>query len=189
MTNWATVGYRIEGKQKDLQEIYELFGEFDKGERKPFDELSAKNWEGNIAWALGEDTKDYYLRGFIQSCEIEKGLLTIEAEEAWGISDFRHILEKHYEDMKVYFMVEEEGNEVYATNDSEGKYFSCRFVVNSCLDGSYEWEYFNTEQEALQYIAERLELDSITTEQLATWQECHVNGDDYMNFNQYQIVA
>ena len=29
MANWATVGYRIEGKQKDLQEIYELFGEFD----------------------------------------------------------------------------------------------------------------------------------------------------------------
>lgn len=78
----GTVGYRIEGKQKDLQEIYELFGEFDKGERKPFDELSAKNWEGNIAWALGEDIKDYYLRGFIQSCEIAKGLLTIEAEEA-----------------------------------------------------------------------------------------------------------
>ena len=34
MANWAQVGYRIEGKQKDLQEIYELFGEFDKGERK-----------------------------------------------------------------------------------------------------------------------------------------------------------
>lgn len=73
MANWASVSYRIEGKQKDLQEIYELFGEFDKGERKPFDELSAKNWEGNIAWALGEDIKDYYLRGFIQCCEIEKG--------------------------------------------------------------------------------------------------------------------
>ena len=29
MANWAQVGYRIEGKQKDLQEIYELFGEFD----------------------------------------------------------------------------------------------------------------------------------------------------------------
>lgn len=44
MANWSQVGYRIEGKQKDLQEIYELFGEFDKGERKPFDELSAKNY-------------------------------------------------------------------------------------------------------------------------------------------------
>ena len=95
MANWASVSYRIEGKQKDLQEIYELFGEIDKGERKPFDELSAKNWEGNIAWALGEDIKDYYLRGFIQCCEIEKGLLTIEAEESWAKSDFRHILGKH----------------------------------------------------------------------------------------------
>ena len=43
MANWAQTEYEIEGNLKDLQEIYELFCKFDKGERKPFDELTAKN--------------------------------------------------------------------------------------------------------------------------------------------------
>ena len=118
MANWASTSYRIESKQKDLQEIYDLFMQFNENGRTPFDNLTDKNWEGNIVWALGGDTNNYYLRGFIQSCEISEGMLSIEAEEAWGASDFRHFLENHYKDMKVYFMVEEDGDCVYATNDS-----------------------------------------------------------------------
>lgn len=189
MANWASTSYRIESKQKDLQEIYDLFMEFNENGRTPFDNLTDKNWEGNIVWALGGDTNNYYHRGFIQSCEISEGMLSIEAEEAWGASDFRHFLENHYKDMKVYFMVEEDGDCVYATNDSEGKYFSCRFVVDSCLDGAYDYECFNTEKEALQYIAELLEVDSISMEQLETWQKYHENEDDYLYFNEYKIVA
>ena len=75
MTNWASNSYRIEGKQEDLQQIYDLFVKFDKGRSKPFDEQTSKDWEGNIVWALGAETKDYYLRGFIQTCEISEGLL------------------------------------------------------------------------------------------------------------------
>ena len=93
MANWASTSYRIESKQKDLQEIYDLFMEFNENGRTPFDNLTDKNWEGNIVWALGGDTNNYYLRGFIQSCEISEGMLSIEAEEAWGASDFRHFLE------------------------------------------------------------------------------------------------
>lgn len=43
--------------------------------------------------------------------------------------------------MKVYFIVEEEGGEVYATNDKEGRFFDYRFLVDSCVDGADEWEY------------------------------------------------
>ena len=189
MTNWSSNSYRIEGKQEDLQQIYDLFVKFDKGRRKPFDEQTSKDWEGNIVWALGGETKDYYLRGFIQTCEISEGLLCIEAEEAWGATGFRHFLEKHYQDMSVYFCVEEEGEEIYATNDINGKYFKFRYMVNSCIDGVDEWEYFNTSEEALQYIANRLEIDSLTISQLETWQENHVNEDDYICFNEYKIVA
>ena len=62
-------------------------------------------------------------------------------------------------------------------------------MVNSCIDGVDEWEYFNTSEEALQYIANRLEIDSLTISQLETWQENHVNEDDYICFNEYKIVA
>ena len=51
MANWAHIGYRIEGKQKDLQEIHDLFMEFNENGRTPFDNLTDKNWEGNIVWA------------------------------------------------------------------------------------------------------------------------------------------
>ena len=55
--------------------------------------------------------------------------------------------------MKVYFIVEEEGCEVYATNDAEGKYFNCLSVLTSCVDGEYHREEFRTENEALKYAA------------------------------------
>ena len=58
MANWASTSYRIESKQKDLQEIYDLFMEFNENGRTPFDNLTDKNWEGNIVWALGGDTNN-----------------------------------------------------------------------------------------------------------------------------------
>lgn len=58
--------------------------------------------------------------------------------------------------MKVYFIVEEEGGEVYATNDKEGRFFDYRFLVDSCVDGADEWEYFDTKEQALSYVARRM---------------------------------
>ena len=114
MANWASTSYRIEGKQEDLKTLNELINEFMDGKRPVMEDNASKDWEGNVALELGENTKGYYLRGFIQTCELEDDVLSIEAEEAWGATDFRHILEKHFEGMKVYFIVEEEGGEVYA---------------------------------------------------------------------------
>ena len=121
MANWARTDYRIEGNQKDLQEIYNLCKAFDNSERPVMEDGASKDWEGNIILALGIEKGESYLRGFIQSCELSDGLLCIEAEEAWGATDFRHLLEKHYNGMKVYYIVEEDGCEVYATNDIDGK--------------------------------------------------------------------
>lgn len=115
MANWASTSYRIEGKQEDLKTLNELINEFMDGKRPVMEDNASKDWEGNVALELGENTKGYYLRGFIQTCELEDDVLSIEAEEAWGATDFRHILEKHFEGMKVYFIVEEEGGEVQVT--------------------------------------------------------------------------
>ena len=136
MANWASTSYRIEGKQEDLKTLNELINEFMDGKRPVMEDNASKDWEGNVALELGENTKGYYLRGFIQTCELEDDVLSIEAEEAWGATDFRHILEKHFEGMKVYFIVEEEGGEVYATNDKEGRFFDYRFLVDSCVNGA-----------------------------------------------------
>ena len=75
--------------------------------------------------------------------------------------------------MKVYYIVEEEGCEVYATNDVEGKYFPYRFSVHSCIEGEDEFEDFKTEKEAMQYVASRLSLNSISLEEIKEWNEKH----------------
>lgn len=133
MANWAQTSYRIEGNSEDLQELNDLCKAFLSKERPVMEEGASEEWEGNIILALGIDKGSSYLRGFIQECELEDGVLCIEASEAWGATDFRHLLEGHYEDMKVYYIVEEEGCEVYATNDVEGKYFSYRLPLTPAL--------------------------------------------------------
>ena len=43
MANWASTSYRIESKQKDLQEIYDLLMEFNEKGRTHFDNINDKN--------------------------------------------------------------------------------------------------------------------------------------------------
>lgn len=188
MANWASTSYRIEGNQKDLQELNDLCKAFMNKERPVMEEGASENWEGNIILALGEEIGDSYIRGFIQDLELSDGILSIEAEEAWGATDFRHLLERHYENMKVYFIVEEEGCEVYATNDTEGRYFDYRFVVSSCVDEDYDTEEFNTKEEALEYAAGKIGRDSTTMDEIEEWNEEHEDNDEYININEYKIV-
>ena len=189
MANWSSTSYLIEGKQEDLKTLNELINEFMDGKRPVMEDNASKDWEGNVALKLGENTKGYYLRGFIQTCELEDDVLSIEAEEAWGATDFRHILEKHFEGMKVYFIVEEEGGEVYATNDKEGRFFDYRFLVDSCVDGADEWEYFDTKEQALSYVARRMGVETVTLEEIDKWNDDHYEGDDYIYFHEYELVA
>ena len=91
--------------------------------------------------------------------------------------------------MKVYFIVEEEGGEVYATNDKEGRFFDYRFLVDSCVDGADEWEYFDTKEQALSYVARRTGVATVTLEEIDKWNDDHYEGDDYIYFHEYELVA
>lgn len=188
MANWASTSYRIEGNQKDLQELYNLCKAFMDKERPVMEEGASENWEGNIILALGEEIGDSYIRGFIQNLELSDGLLSIEAEEAWGATDFNKLLEKHYDGMKVYFIVEEEMCEVYATNDAEGKYFNCRSLLTSYVDGEYHREEFKNKNEALKYAAKLLGRDSVTILEVGKWNMEHEDNNEYININGVNLV-
>lgn len=50
-------------------------------------------------------------------------------------------------------------------------------------------EYFETKKKALEYIAERLKVSSITMEEIEEWNKKHEGVDDnFIVFNEYQIV-
>ena len=163
MANWASTSFRIEGNQKDLQELSNLCKAFMNRERPVMEKGASENWEGNIILALGEEIGDSYIRGFIQECELSDGLLSIEAEEAWGATDF-------------------------TTNDTEGRYFDYRFVVSYCVDDDYDREEFKIKEEALEYAAGKIGRTSTTMDEIEKWNEEHEDNDEYININEYEFV-
>jgi hypothetical protein len=154
MANWADTSYVIEGRKKTLQKIYNAI----KSPALP--ENASEGWEGgvlsclNIQWKnVTPDGEGHYLRGFIKDYELTDNVLTISAEEAWGLTDFAKLLKANIPNIKVYWCTEEPGMEIYSTNDSEGKYFPDRYYVNACIDGIYDHEYFRTQEEAFHWLS------------------------------------
>ena len=191
MANWASTSYCIEGSKKDLKRLYKLIDGFMTGKEKPFWEDSAENWLGNVIKALGateEQMKNNYLRGFIETYELDGDVLRIAAEEAWGTTDFRHILKKLMPELTIYYIVEEPGFEVYATNDADRKYFTERFNVDACVDGHDYWEYFQEEKETMDYVASLLKKDNITEADITQWNMEHEEEGDFIHVHEFEIV-
>ena len=185
MANWASVRYRIEGKQNDLQEIYNQYQTLlsEKQSEKGDDKLI---WESEITDGLGIDSKNKDLRGYILKCDFVGESLSIEAEEAWVLTDFRHLLESHYEDINIYYMLEEPCCDVYVTNDAEGKNFPTRISVDIRMEDVEDHKEFITKKEALDYVAHALKRDAITVEDIDKWNKAH--EDDYIGFHEYEVM-
>ncbi len=117
------VRYHIVGRQEELQEIYNLYQAFIHNQRPIMEEDEDADWEGNIILALGVDYGTCNLCGNIKKCELSEGFLSMEAEELGLITDLHVLLKNRFKDMKIYFLTEDPENEMYVTNDAEGKYF------------------------------------------------------------------
>ena len=192
MANWASTSYAIEGSKSDLERVFNVINDFVKSNVKPVEANASKEWEGNIVKALGaseEQMKNNYLRGVIQTYEIIDGVLYIEAEEAWGATDFRHLLVKLMPELTIYYIVEECGCEVYATNDCNGKYFTDTYYVDACIDGDYFNDYFNTEEQVLSYVAQLLKKESVTMKEIDEWNEEQDDNENYIYVHEFKYVA
>ena len=192
MANWASTSYAIEGNKSDLESVFNVINDFVKSNVKPVEANASKEWEGNIVKALGatdEQMKNNYLRGFIQTYEIIDGVLHLEAEEAWGASDFRHLLAKLIPELTIYYIVEECGCEVYATNDRDGKYFTDSYYVDACIDEDYFSDYFNTEKQVLVYVAQLLNREVISMEEIDEWNKEQDVCENYIYVHEFKYVA
>lgn len=191
MTNWASTSYRIEGRKEELERVNNIINAYLNGETVT---AKDKGWEGNLLMALGvtsEELENKYIRGFFQSSEITKdGTLRIEAEEAWSISDMKDVLTERMPGLTVYYYTEEQGCEVYQTNDDMGKYFPERFFVDAEVNGDYKSEYFETEEDADRYVANIIGNGkaTYTEEELDDWNGSH-NDDTFVNVHEIEYVA
>lgn len=190
MPNWCFTSYRIEGKPETLKKIYDaiLHHEVQKN--------SSPNWEGNVLKALGITWEDKpsdnanrkYLRGFIQeSPSLGENVLEVYAEEAWQVSDFGELLEENFSDVKVYYSGEEQDMDYLVTNDSEGKYFRCRAIVECCINDEYKHEEFTSIEKAYQWIYDNTPCK--TKEDIENFgSDSKDSPDDFINIYEYKIV-
>ena len=183
MANWADTSYRIEGSESDLRKVYNVIDNFVTGKSKPVLENASKEWEGNIVKALGasdEQLKKSYLRGFIEEYELDEDVIRINAEEVWGATDFRHILGNLMSELTIYYIVEEAGCDVFATNDIDGKYFPEQYLVDAYVKDAEYYEYFETEKQMKDFVSTLIDKEDFTDEDIEAWNEEHEDDDSYI---------
>ena len=177
MANMASVAYAIEGPQKDLKKILgaiclAMADEKHWTEYKACEHLGFSEQELDNKRLGGEISDDPTL---------ENGVLRFYAEERWGLQDFEELLRQKFSDIKVYWVVEESGCEVYCTNDKEGKYFPERYWVDTAQDDIYQSEYFRTEEAMYEWLNEKYGVKS--EEEVEAWNANYEDsGTDDENF-------
>ena len=177
MANMASVAYAIEGSKESLEKIQEaiLKGLEDK---KYWTEYAACRFLGFTE----QELDDKRLDGELYDPEINsQGVLMFYGEERWGLQDFHTLLKQKFPDIKVYWVVEESGCEVYCTNDKEGKYFPERYWVDTAQDDIYQSEYFSTEEAMYKWLNEKYGVKS--EEEVEAWNANYEDsGTDDENF-------
>ena len=174
----ASVSYAIEGSKESLKKIAEAiitavhsndnrYEMYQAAEYLKLPDIENSRLGGEIS---EEPTRDE-----------NTGALRFSSEERWGLQDFAELLEKQFPDIKVYWIVEECGCEVFCTNDREGKYFPERYWVDTAQDDIYQSEYFTTEEAMYRWLNEKYGVKS--EEEVEAWNaDYEATGDDYENF-------
>lgn len=192
MPNWASTAYLFKTKdQEQAKELYDKIDSLTKMKKPLVPNGFGKLWMGCLVNLLGGDWNKVYCRGEIIGYNLNGDLVNIECETAWDeMPEFRHFLEQQYLGSKIFYCVEECGNEVYATNDSDGEYFKDRQSLDS-YDGL---EYFETIDEAAKYIGETIgkELPSDFAKienAIDDYMEEHDNSDEsWMSFHRFEVL-
>lgn len=158
MANICSTSIVIEGSKETLDKILNAVKNHETEEKTCWE------YGGNILCALGIKPNDFDNYGCMSSFEEvepteDKDVfkLRLEWEDRWMRGEFVEKLQEAFPDIAIYWNAEEFGCEYWETNDWDGKYFSNRFAVVSDED----WEYFETEDNMLNYLKENFDIDSL----------------------------
>ena len=184
----ASVSYMIEGPSETLKLINDAIVRA-MSQEKHWDE-----WEACINLGFTEEELDGKRLGgeFSDEPSISENILEFYAEERWGLQDFNELLEKKFPEIKVYWIVEESGCEVYATNDKDGKYFPERFYAELCQDDQIDFEYFKTEEAMYKWLSEKTDgrvHNEETVEQFnSDYEDEALDDENYIIIHQYAVM-
>ena len=179
MANIASVAYAIEGPKETLQKINKAIVAAVNSDDRRYELYQAAEY---LKLPITDKTR---LGGEISeepTWDENTGALRFWSEERWGLQDFNELLEAQFPDVKVYWIVEESGMEIYCTNDKEGRYFPERYCVDTAIDDMYDSECFETEEQVYKWLDELTHGKVKSEEDVEKFNAEHEDACDDENF-------
>ena len=193
MSNPAFMSVCFEGERRELRSLYGKMKRLQE-RKKPLVEngfYCPQRWLGNLVTKLGADWHDVYCRGEWSYLELKKSHLYFFTETAWKPPfALLKLIQKVYPSLIFYFSAEGDDWDAYLTNDTEGRHFKSRYV----LDMEPDIEYFDTIEEACAhlaaYIGKSIEAswETLYTE-ADNWNDEHPDTNWPINVKQIVIIS
>ena len=192
MPNWCDTSYKCVGDPKEVRKLNSVLKYMEKRKTSILSNGFGKMWLGNLVYKLGGNWEELRCRGEITDFSLDGNVLTINQQTAWCEQEgVREIIEKSFPSIKVYYMEQESGCEVFCTNDASGEYFPERYFLDSFED----WEYFETIDDAAKFVSRivgfEVEADINSIDKaLDDYVEEHEeeNEDIFYSFHEFKVV-
>lgn len=191
MPNWCFTLYAVEGSKEKIDDLHNKIESLSKRDEPQAPSFFGKMWLRNLIELLGGNPTKICCRGKI--CEWERvsdTLLTYQTMTAWGeLNAVREFIQQKYPTLKIYYQAEESGCEYYKTNDSEGKYFPERYVVNQS-DGCEQFIFTEGEEQEFFNDITTLTGETVTTIEEAknAVHEYNANHEDWIDLKIFSVT-
>lgn len=165
MTSYALIGDR-----KEVRSLYNKMKRLQTRRSPLVPNGFGTRWLGCLVKSLGKDPQSVYCRGQWNNLKIsEEGTLTFDTEHAWSRpAEVELLIESAYPSIKIYFLEEELGMDIFQTNDWAGQFFKRQIIIDEESEGM---EYY-TQDEAFKRLSE------LTGKTITSWEEAefHVSA-------------
>lgn len=123
MPNWCETKYVIKGSKEDVSNLNSIFQKLLSNETNKSSDFD-KNWLGFVVRELNGDLNKINCRGWFEGVKLKGNTLKLTTYSAWTpcYALFYFIVQK-FPTIQYYFITNETGCGLYATNDKEKKYF------------------------------------------------------------------
>ena len=197
MPNWNTTDYTLYGNKENIKRLYtdlKKTVDIDRTkESKPFTFLGNSYWLGDIKKSLLPDVEEElpargeisYIEEEIEDHDNDMASLKLTTETAWvACSELMDKIAEKY-DLQLFYYSEEPGCGIFETNDTEGLFYSFRYMVDSEKEGI---EYYDTFEQVAEVIAKmtgiRLNNISEADDKLSAFN----NDDTFLIINEISVV-
>ncbi len=197
MPNWNTTDYTLFGYKKNIKRLYtdlKKTVDIDRTkESKPFTFLGNSYWLGYIKKSLLPEVEEElpargelsYIEEEIEDHDNDMASLKLTTETAWvACSELMDKIAEKY-DLQIFYYSEEPGCGIFETNDTEGQFYSFRYMVDSEKGGI---EYYDTFDQVAESIADMTGIWLNNISEADDKLSAFNNDDTFLIINEISVV-